>query len=50
MAASRVSAFGYLQPLIATTGAALILKEPVTATLVAGGALVLAGVFVSERG
>jgi drug/metabolite transporter (DMT)-like permease len=47
--ASRISAFSYLQPLLATTLAALILKEPVTSGLVAGGALVLAGVYVVER-
>ena len=49
ISASRLSAFGYLQPLIATTAAAMILREPVTATIVVGGAMVLAGVFVSER-
>ena len=49
ISASRLSAFGYLQPLLATASAALILKEPVTATLVAGGSLVLTGVFISER-
>jgi drug/metabolite transporter (DMT)-like permease len=49
ISASRLSAFGYLQPLIATTAAAFILREPVTTAIVAGGAMVLAGVFVSER-
>lgn len=49
MPASKLSAFGYFQPLIATTGGALLLAEPVTATLVAGGGLVLAGVYVAER-
>jgi drug/metabolite transporter (DMT)-like permease len=44
-----VSAFSYLQPLLATSMAALFLGEPVTAGLVAGGALVLAGVYVTER-
>ena len=47
--ASRVSAFSYLQPLIATTAGALILKEQITATLISGGALVFAGVFITER-
>lgn len=48
--ASRLSAFSYLQPLIATILAAVLLREPVTARLAAGGALVLAGVYVTERG
>jgi len=47
--ASRVSAFSYLQPLIATTAGALILKEPVSAALISGGTLVFAGVFITER-
>lgn len=49
ISATRVSAFSYLQPLLATCGAALILYEPVTARVVIGGALVLAGVYVTER-
>lgn len=48
--ASRVSALSYLQPLLATLMAIPILHEPVTTPLVAGGALVLAGVYVTERG
>jgi drug/metabolite transporter (DMT)-like permease len=48
--ASRVSALSYLQPLLATLMAIPILHEPVTMPLVAGGALVLAGVYVTERG
>lgn len=47
--ASRVSVFSYLQPLLATSAAALLLGEPITAGLVIGGALVLAGVFIAER-
>jgi drug/metabolite transporter (DMT)-like permease len=47
--ASRLTAFGYLQPFLATAGAALLLDEPVTAGLVAGGVLVLAGVYLAER-
>jgi drug/metabolite transporter (DMT)-like permease len=50
MPASRVSAFAYLQPLLATILAVPILGEPVTGTLAGGGALVLAGVYVTERG
>lgn len=47
--ASRLTAFGYLQPFLATAGAALFLNEPVTPGLLAGGALVLAGVYLAER-
>ncbi|HXG32686.1 MAG TPA: DMT family transporter [Bryobacteraceae bacterium] len=46
---SRLTAFGYLQPFLATAGAALLLGEPITAGLVAGGVLVLAGVYLAER-
>ncbi|HYP05662.1 MAG TPA: DMT family transporter [Bryobacteraceae bacterium] len=48
--ASRVSAFSYLQPLLATTMAIPLLGEHPTKSLIAGGALVLAGVFLAERG
>lgn len=48
--ASRVSNFGYLQPLFATAFGVLLLGESITPALVAGGVLVLAGVFVAERG
>jgi len=48
--ASRVSAFSYLQPLVATALAVVILREPVTLPLVAGGATIFAGVFLAERG
>jgi Predicted permease, DMT superfamily len=47
--ASRVSAFSYLQPLLATIMAIPILGEHPTASIVSGGALVLAGVFITER-
>ncbi|HTP90064.1 MAG TPA: DMT family transporter [Bryobacteraceae bacterium] len=50
MPASRVSAFAYLQPPLATLLAVPLLGEPVTASLASGGALVLAGVYVTERG
>ena len=49
IAASRVSAFSYLQPLAAIILAIPLLHERVTAPLVVGGALVLTGVFVTER-
>jgi drug/metabolite transporter (DMT)-like permease len=48
--ASRLSALAYLQPLIATGLAAPLLNEPVTRGLALGGGLVLAGVFLTERG
>ena len=48
--ASRVSAFSYLQPLLATLLAIPLLGENPTTSLVAGGCLVLVGVFVAERG
>ncbi len=47
--ASRVSAFQYLQPLFAAVLAFALLGEPITTALAGGGALVLAGVFVTER-
>lgn len=47
--ASRVSAFAYLQPLIAVLIAIPVLGEYPTTSLLGGGALVLAGVFVAER-
>jgi drug/metabolite transporter (DMT)-like permease len=47
---SRVSAFSFLQPLIAALLAVPLLGEPITATTVGGGSLVLAGVFLTERG
>jgi drug/metabolite transporter (DMT)-like permease len=48
--ASRVSAFSYLQPLLSTVMAISILDEQPTKSLLSGGALVLAGVFLAERG
>ena len=47
--ASRVAAFSYLQPLLATVLAIPLLGEHPTTSLVAGGCLVLLGVFVAER-
>ncbi|MFN0101728.1 MAG: DMT family transporter [Bryobacteraceae bacterium] len=49
LAASRLSAFSYLQPLVATLLALPMLGEPITATLVGGGGLIMAGLFLSER-
>ena len=49
IAASRVSAFSYLQPLVAIVLAIPLLHERVTPSLLAGGALVVTGVYVTER-
>lgn len=49
LTASRLSAFSYLQPLVATILAVPVLGEPVTAGLIGGGGLIMAGVFLSER-
>jgi drug/metabolite transporter (DMT)-like permease len=48
--ASRVAAFSYLQPLLATVMAILLLGERPTTGLISGGALVLVGVFLAEKG
>jgi drug/metabolite transporter (DMT)-like permease len=50
ISASRVSAFSYLQPVIATLLAALTLGERITLPLVAGGAVIFSGVYLTERG
>ena len=50
ISASRVAAFSYLQPVIATAMAAMALSERVTLPLVAGGAVIFAGVYLTERG
>ena len=47
--ASRVAAFSYLQPLLATLMAIPVLGEHPTRSLVLGGSLVLLGVFLVER-
>lgn len=49
-AASRVSAFSYLQPVFASAMGVAILGERVTAPLVAGGLVILSGVCLAERG
>lgn len=48
--ASRVSAASYLQPLLAMLFAIPLLGEHLTASILIGGTLVLAGVYVTERG
>jgi drug/metabolite transporter (DMT)-like permease len=47
--ASRLAAFAFLQPLFATLIAIPTVGEYPTGSLLAGGALVLAGVFATER-
>ncbi len=49
MPSTKVSRLTYLQPFIATAVAVPVLGEKITPALVTGGALVLAGVFVTER-
>jgi len=48
--ASRVSALSYLQPVLATIMAVIALGERVTLPLVAGGAVIFSGVYLTERG
>lgn len=50
ISASRVSAFSYSQPLIATLTGFAALGEPVTASVAVGGVLVLSGVWTTSRG
>jgi drug/metabolite transporter (DMT)-like permease len=47
---SRATAFGYLQPPVATLFGALLLAEPVTPALLFPGLVILAGLFLAERG
>jgi drug/metabolite transporter (DMT)-like permease len=47
--ASRMGAFQYLQPVFATLMAVVLLGEQLTGTAVAAGAVIFAGVFVTER-
>jgi drug/metabolite transporter (DMT)-like permease len=49
LAASRVAAFSYLQPVIATALAIWLLAERLTLRAVIGGALILLGVYLTER-
>ncbi|MCL4401394.1 MAG: DMT family transporter [Acidobacteria bacterium] len=50
IAASRVSAFSYLQPVLATMLAVVLLHERITVPLMAGGAVIFSGVYLTERG
>ncbi len=49
LSASRVAAFSYLQPVIATGLGIWLISEKLTWRVVAGGALILAGVYLTER-
>jgi drug/metabolite transporter (DMT)-like permease len=49
IAASRLSAFTYLQPPLATLLGVVFLDEPLTSLLLLGGTLILVGVALTER-
>jgi drug/metabolite transporter (DMT)-like permease len=49
LAASRVAAFNYLQPVIAAGLAIWLLSERLTSKVLIGGSLILAGVCLAER-
>jgi drug/metabolite transporter (DMT)-like permease len=50
ISASRVSAFSYLQPVFATAMGVAILGERLDASVIAGGMVILCGVWLAERG
>ena len=50
ISASRVSAFIYLEPVIATLMAVAFLGERITAPLLASGTVIFTGVYLTERG
>jgi drug/metabolite transporter (DMT)-like permease len=49
LSASRVAAFAYLQPVVAALLGVWLLRERITLRVVAGGTLILLGVFLAER-
>ncbi len=49
LAASRIAAFSYLQPVIATGLGIWLLSEKLTVRVVVGGTLILLGVYLTER-
>jgi drug/metabolite transporter (DMT)-like permease len=49
LTATRVAAFNYLQPVVAAALGAWMLSESLTARVMAGGAFILAGVYLTER-
>jgi drug/metabolite transporter (DMT)-like permease len=50
MAASRLAAFSYVEPVLVTLLGVLILGEPLTLRFLIGGALALVGLYLAERG
>jgi drug/metabolite transporter (DMT)-like permease len=50
MSASRVAGFSYLQPVFASIMGVAILGESLGAPVIAGGAVILTGVYLAERG
>lgn len=48
LAASKVAAFSYLQPLMAVALGVWLMGEQITIKIVAGGALILAGVYLAQ--
>ena len=50
MTASRVSAFSYLQPVFASIMGVAILGESLGAAVIAGGVVILSGVYLAESG
>ena len=49
LAASRVAAFNYLQPVVAALLGAWLLAEKITLRVIVSGALILLGVYLAER-
>ncbi len=49
LSASRVAAFNYLQPVVATLLAVWLLSEKLTLGTLTGGAMILIGVYLTER-
>lgn len=49
LAASRVAAFNYLQPVIASGLGIWVLSERLTSKVLIGGSIILAGVYLTER-
>lgn len=48
--ATRMSAFSYLQPPLATALSFVLLAEPITLPLIAGGLVIFTGVYLTEKG
>lgn len=50
ISATRLTALGYLQPVLATALGYVLLREPVTGRLLTGAVIILAGVYLTEKG